>query len=265
MLPAVDLKVVVLVCRRWREVGEAPGLWTWVNIPPVEAENLAVMTEMVESRRLHGTERLVLKAVSEEMCEAMVSNPGLRVLNIGANISCVSPVLLARTLSQMEEVDLGRSSLACAQASALATALAQGVRLKRLNLFQCDVSSVVPELLARAVTNLEEVTLWHSRLTTQQVEAVFRALASSSALRRLDISYNNLSSVEAGVLGQAVARLEMADMGSTSLTGNQVTSILTAVLRSSCLTSLWISGVQGEVDRQLVQQAGRLVPQLRVG
>ena len=29
-LPSKDLKNVVLVCKWWREVGEAPQLWTWV-------------------------------------------------------------------------------------------------------------------------------------------------------------------------------------------------------------------------------------------
>merc|ERR1719319_1663817 len=30
LLPPRDLKAVVLVCRRWRKVGEAPALWAWV-------------------------------------------------------------------------------------------------------------------------------------------------------------------------------------------------------------------------------------------
>ena len=28
-LPSRDLRAVVQVCRFWREVGEAPGLWSW--------------------------------------------------------------------------------------------------------------------------------------------------------------------------------------------------------------------------------------------
>ena len=30
MLPRRDLKRAVLVCRRWRDVGESPILWAWV-------------------------------------------------------------------------------------------------------------------------------------------------------------------------------------------------------------------------------------------
>ena len=32
LLSPGDLKAAVLVCRRWREVAEAPGMWTWVNL-----------------------------------------------------------------------------------------------------------------------------------------------------------------------------------------------------------------------------------------
>ena len=35
LLPPRDLKAVVLVCRWWREVGEAPWLWAWVVVPGV--------------------------------------------------------------------------------------------------------------------------------------------------------------------------------------------------------------------------------------
>ena len=80
----------------------------------------------------------------------------------------------------------------------------------------------------------------------------------------LDISYTNLSKVEAELLGGVVARLEAADLGCTSLRVEQVEAILTSILHTSSLASLWISGVQGKVDRDLVNQAHMVVPQLRV-
>ena len=39
LLPNRDLKNAVLVCRRWRDVGEAPSLWTWVSPHCVVREN----------------------------------------------------------------------------------------------------------------------------------------------------------------------------------------------------------------------------------
>ena len=32
MLPPQDLKVLVLVCRRWRDMGEDPSLWTCCQV-----------------------------------------------------------------------------------------------------------------------------------------------------------------------------------------------------------------------------------------
>ena len=49
--------MVVLVCRRWREVGEAPGLWAWVVLR-VTREKLASMPKVLDSRRLAAVRRI---------------------------------------------------------------------------------------------------------------------------------------------------------------------------------------------------------------
>ena len=59
-LPPSSLKVVVLVCRRWREVGEAPGLWAWVVIR-VTRENMSNMVERLDCRRLRAVRELRVK------------------------------------------------------------------------------------------------------------------------------------------------------------------------------------------------------------
>ena len=42
LVPPLDLRAVVLVCRRWREVGEVPGLWAWVLLRTDMPEALPV-------------------------------------------------------------------------------------------------------------------------------------------------------------------------------------------------------------------------------
>jgi len=63
LLPPRDLKAVVLVCRWWREVGEAPALWVWVCLR-VESWNIGYMPEVLNSSRLQAVRRVVVKEVS---------------------------------------------------------------------------------------------------------------------------------------------------------------------------------------------------------
>ena len=51
LLPPRDLRQVVLVCRRWREVGEAPRLWNWVTVT-VTKENISKMPKVLRRRRM---------------------------------------------------------------------------------------------------------------------------------------------------------------------------------------------------------------------
>ena len=57
LLPPRDLKAVVLVCRWWREVGEAPALWAWLYLQ-VYKENIGYMQQVLTSRRLKGVKKM---------------------------------------------------------------------------------------------------------------------------------------------------------------------------------------------------------------
>ena len=95
LLPPRDLKVVVAVCRRWREVGEAPSLWTWVYLAVVR-RNLGRMVEVLGSRRMQAATRLVIRAVSPTLLTAVLHHPTLTDIDIRFVIlSSEEPELLA--------------------------------------------------------------------------------------------------------------------------------------------------------------------------
>ena len=90
LLPPRDLKAVVLVCRWWREVGEVPALWVWVCLR-VWRENIGYMPEVLDSRRLQAVRRVEVWEVSEELLQAVVRHPGLKVMVVWSNLSSVDP------------------------------------------------------------------------------------------------------------------------------------------------------------------------------
>ena len=70
LLPPRDLKSVVLVCRLWREVGEAPGLWAWVVLRLAMED-----TEVLGLRRLQAVRELRLRGeVGGELLAAVVGH-----------------------------------------------------------------------------------------------------------------------------------------------------------------------------------------------
>ena len=266
LLPNRDLVTVVQVCRRWRQVGETPILWAWLRLPTVNGDNLDVISELLlYSKRLQALESLVVRSVSDDLFAAVAQHKSLKRLDIAnTNLSAVDPTVLAKSICQMEKVDMGRSVFSPAQANAIFQSLAQGSNVKMLSLFNTNLSTVKPHLLASAVTHVSQITLWSSRLTIKQTEAIFQALTSPGKLRVLDLSYNNLSTVSPKALAVTVNSLESVDLGRTCLTGEQVNAILSQALVATSLTSLWISGVKGEVEREAVVKTAKIIPELRV-
>merc|ERR1719319_738619 len=234
LLPPRDLKAVVLVCRWWREVGEAPALWVWVCIR-VKGENHGYIKEFLDSRRLHAVRRIEVREemeVSEELLQAVVRRPGLKEMRVqSTDLSAVDPELLAQAVTQLEEVVHTR--LTPQQVTAICTAMTGNSPLKALGLTDNNLSSVDANILAQAVTQLEEVDLVNTDLTPQQVEAIFAALDTSCKMKILKIQNNNLSSVDPDVLARGVNKLKEVDLVDTDLTPQQVEAIF-AALDTSC-------------------------------
>jgi len=207
LLPPTDLKMAMLVCRWWSEVGEAPGLWDWVGLG-VDEENIGYMPEMLD-RRFKAVRRVKLWTVSEKVMKAMVRHPW------------------------MKEMDAEFTSL----------------------------SSLDPKLLAKAVTQLEEVQLSGTQLTPQQVEAIFAAIDKSSLLKVLKICGNNLSSVNPVVMARGVNKLETVDLRHTSMKRQQMTQVLTQSLVATSLRKLKLKGNE-KVDEDLYRRAQQVIPNL---
>merc|ERR1712129_670029 len=124
--------------------------------------------------------------------------------------------------------------------TAICIAITDNSKLKSWNLSYTDLSSIRTDLLAEAVTQLEEVNLAYAGLTPEQVEAIFAALDKPSQLRTLQMSGNNLSSVDPYVLAQAVTQLVEVELNDTQLAAQQVEAILAALKTPGKLKELQI-------------------------
>ena len=244
LLPSRDLRSVVQVCRFWREVGEAPGLWSW-GVVCLARGNMSLLQEVLGARRTLLVRRLRVldwEDMPEETVEVVVEHPGLRLLDLrGVGLSSATSSQLARLVTGLQEVWLGYSPLASSQAAAILAGVDGGSKLRRLKMSFTDLSTVEPGLLAGAVSWLEEVDLSSSQLTLQQTQAVLRAAASSRQLKKLDLAMNDsLPAVKPELLASAVLNLEEFSIGYSPVSCPQIEAIFSAISRGASLKVLKI-------------------------
>ena len=271
LLPPRDLKMAVLVCSWWREVGEVPALWSWVTLK-VSERNLVNTREVLNTRRMRAVRRLEVRAMLrprardelEDLLQAIAKHQGLRELVLGdIDLSQVDERLLARAVTRVEVLDMYDASLTCLQATAVFASIQEGTRLKVLNLVANNLSEVDSAVLGKSVALLEEAYLSRTRLAPQQVEAIFEALGRCSHLRTLSLLGNNLSSVEANELAREVNKLETADLRHTNLNSQQISRVLRQSLVATSLKQLHM-GDRVQVDKELFLQARHVIPDLIV-
>ena len=259
------LRAVVLVCRKWREVGEAACLWSRTRLTVVDS-NMALMPEVLGSRRLRSLRRLTLKAVSPQLLETVAGHPGLRGLTLANTSVCrLEPGLLCRLVSRLQEVVLRGACLTSTQATALCCTLTGISRLKSLDLSVNNLSLIDPSLLVGAITRLVEVKLVRTNLTREQASAICSALPHASRLRGLDLSHNNLSSVSPTLLVPAIWSLEEARLWGCSLTGQQLESLCRALRQPGVLRILDMTGNKlSQLEPQLLASAVSKLQEVRL-
>ena len=254
----------VQVCKHWRSVGEAPGLWTW-SILRVSNANLADITYMLGRRRMLGIKRMEVKirfydsnpldmrhscgksgGKLEILLKAMAKHPNLREVDFNeTDFKSVHSHLLVKTLMKVEDArNLDSAQMTSQQLTDLLTRMGRGSRLKRLNLFGKNLSSLNPVLLAQALTQLEELESCWMNLRPQQWEAIFALLAtSSSKLKKVDI-FDNLRLVDAQLLATGLNNLEDVNIYFTKVTVAQVKALLMETRKGTKLKKLSLERIQ---------------------
>ena len=124
----------------------------------------------------------------------------LKILDLSNNyLRSVPTQTLVAGISSLEEVDFSESHLTSEQLTEIFSRLSlqKDHKLRNLYLDSNDLSSVPTENLVAGISSLEVVDLSRTRLTTQQLKAIYRMVADRRCfwLREINLQKNNLSSV----------------------------------------------------------------------
>ena len=234
-----DLQAVVQVCRSWRSAGEAPGLWTWL-LPTATRQNVAFAEEVLASRRMREVRELRVENChmeSQQIVNAINRHSKLsRVTFNNCNLTPAQPKALAVALTALIDFEIQDSVLDKNQLSMIFTQMAESSTLRSICICKTDLSSKIPGLLARALKNLRHVALSDTRLTRDQLEAIFTTLGQDTKMISLKMErIETVSLVDAQLLASIVKQLKVVSFSNIQLTSQQAKAICFAICEDSTL------------------------------
>ena len=210
-------------------MGTSPGLWSWV-CPVVEKSNIeTVVTEILPSKRFQSVKRIELKVVSEEIFQALIGHLGVRFIDVDGSLdsSYITTDSLVKLISKVTKAKLCSTLISRGLQTELFQAIKCSTSLKKLILWDIDLSRVDPDLFGQAITQIKEVDLRSTDLTPRQGTAIFANLGQEESkvkLGRLWVGSNNLSCIDDHLMARGVNRLEVADITGTWMKNHQVVS-----------------------------------------
>ena len=132
LLEPSDLKSAVLVCQRWRDIGDTAKLWTWVHYE-VDQRNLLNMPQVLALWRIQNTKMLVVRSVSEELIRAIIKDTQIKNVDLrdaDPSLSNLDPELLISLILKMNEVSFDISSLSDVQKNGIKKTLESSTHIE---------------------------------------------------------------------------------------------------------------------------------------
>ena len=219
-----------------------------VNLSAVPSGVLARSLARLHTANLSFTE-LTVDQVSSLLSLLAARGPAVRLSSLdlfSVDLSAVCPLLLARATASLTVASLSNTELRLEHCHALCDHVLHSATLLDLNLDFAELFSVPPEVLGRAMTRLDRVSLACTVLAEDQLLALASALAlPASMVTQIDLLDLQLSFLPPALLLAATSRLTRVNLSGSKLSPEQADSLLagldTSVLREVNLDYVLLS------------------------
>ena len=152
------------------------------------------------------------------------------------DLSTVPTHTLFGAAAKLEVLSLFMTGLTTGQVNGLLAKMVESghLKLKSLDICDNDLSSVPTPILVEAVWRMEEINLYQTQLTQDQLEGIFKTMAECEVLNlnNIDLRLNNISSIAPDLLSASAVRLEKICLEETQLTRDQIMALLTRITDS---------------------------------
>ena len=202
-----------------------------VDLSPVSPRLLGKTVSWLEVANLSNTELRFehIHSIVNEVLESKV----IRELNLDfSEVFNVNDDIFAKSLAKLEKVSLACSVMDVAQLESLFTLIAKEAKMKELDLLDTDLTSLPPELLGKAVNNLEKINLSGSKLHGEQLNQMFQEF-DFKILKDLNMDYLDLSAVLPESLAMVLINLKKISLKKCNLTTAQINMIFESIVKNS--------------------------------
>jgi hypothetical protein len=233
---------VMEVCKWWYQISDTPRLWSNTNkYIIINRSNVALIPRALNMWRLSKVKEIIVDTISPEAIEAVNNHDMITDVSVNNMLCTVTGQTLATMVKRKEVVNIGATHLNMDQLPEIFEAIAESKTLISLGIGFNDLSLVGAKPFAAAISRLVNVSLFHTRLTANQLGCLMKAISEDTELECLDISGNRIQSVEPKYLENAVKKLKGLNISHTRLTPHQVEAIFTGLNGKTKMVNLTIN------------------------
>jgi len=183
-------------------------------------------------------------------------NPGLGQLGVDED-------MIARAVNKLTSVDFSFGSFNEKQAQRIFEFMADETCLTELFLQQCDLISVNPTTLCKAITKLQKVFLHSANLSKGQIFSIFSQMNEKTNIKDFDLSNNDLSLIPPATIADVVYKLEKVFLTDATLTTDQLLAIFRKIAENPSYSNLLLLDVTrndvSEIDEKLLESVKKAV------
>jgi len=202
-------------------------------------------------------------SLSVEQCKSIIigvrNNPLLTSLGLGGqeNLKHLpTEMMLDMVTPKMKCLELNGTNLTPNQMEVIFQQICKLPVMTKLDLTRNMLTEVDNNILAEALSNVEELGLMQTELGKEQVDSLLGQILKKQNTKEVNLYEVNLSDVDKSLLSEAVTTIQVVVLSCTSITCDQITSLLMAIRRGSRLRTLYLNQDQlNKVDPQLLCEA----------
>lgn len=195
------------------------GITYWEGLAGVTPEEFSSLCR-VDDVELCSSGRMLKwpRCIFESLCSAIINSPDshLRIqkLNLSTNdLVLLDPTTLATAARRLKVLNLSATYLSSEQMNHLFQSISSNTELKlqSIDLSNNSLSTVDPSIFTKAILTIEKVNLSSTYLETIHLNNLFSGInniTSELSLRNLDLSSNNLRTVDPTTLYTALCKIE---------------------------------------------------------
>ena len=215
MLPIQTLKIAALVSIQWNQIIMNPTLWKECKLTIMSQVDL----NKLDMARAGNIEEVDITECSSfdlnEIFKRIVTMERLKKIEGLActNLSQINPVLLSTVVNKVEYIEwCFKTFLTQRQLNSVFGQIAQKTNLKELLVLNNNLQNVQSNLIGTALNEIETVVIsddWLGQtFTFNQIDSVFKVMASETKLKHLMLRDIDISQVDPTTLASGLNRLE---------------------------------------------------------